>query len=255
MDKATVIGLPLALGSILSCLLLEGGQISSIMGGPAFVIVIFGSLGAVFVNIPFNMAIHALGEVKKCVLGTGVNYEELIDQVTMLAGVARKDGLLALEQQRENINDPLLKEAVKFAVDGLDPNLVSQILEARIDYKNHHNAISAKFWKQWGAFAPTVAIVGAVLGLIIVMQNLDKPELIGPGIAVAFIATVYGVTSSNVIFLPMGGKLEILYQEEALYFDMIRLGVKDIQQGTSPAIIKSRLYALLDQEAVEEDEA
>lgn len=254
MDKASVIGLPLGIISILLCLILEGGTIKSILGGPAFIIVICGSLGAVLVNIPFDTALKAMGEVKKVFLGSHMDFEGLVEQIVHLAGVARKDGLLALEKERENISDPLLREAVKFAVDGLDPNLVSQILESRIDHKAHENSVCVKFWKQWGAYAPTVAIVGAVLGLIIVMQNLDQPEKIGPGIAVAFIATVYGVTSSNVIFLPIGGKLDIIYAHEAIYYDMIRIGVKDIQMGTSPSIISSRLLALLDQEAKEEEE-
>lgn len=253
MEKATVIGLPLGLLSILSCLIFEGGDIKSIIGGPAFIIVIFGSLGAVMVSLPWENVVGGVKAVKKAILGVHMDFDGLISQIERLAGVARKDGLLALEKERESITDPLLKEAIKFAVDGLDPNLVSQILEARIDHKRHELMLQAKFWKGWGQFAPTVAIVGAVLGLIIVMQNLSNPDRIGPGIAVAFIATVYGVTSSNVIFLPLGGKLEVMSEHEGLYYDMIRLGVKDIQQGTSPAIIKSRLYALIDQEVVEEE--
>jgi len=255
MDKATIIGLPLAFASIIACLLLEGGTLRSVMGGPAFMIVIGGSFGACLVHIPFDQAMRALKEGMKTVLGSHMDFEALIAQILRLAGVARKDGLLALEKERENITDPLLKEAVKFAVDGLDPNLVGQILESRIDHKMHENAICAKFWTQWGAYAPTVAIVGAVLGLIIVMQNLDKPEMIGPGIAVAFIATVYGVTFSNVVFLPIGGKLQIIYEHEGLYYEMIKIGVRDIQMGTSPSIIASRLHAILDQEAKEEDDA
>jgi chemotaxis protein MotA len=183
-----------------------------------------------------------------------MDYEHLIKQITELAGTARKDGLLALEKERGNIEDPLLREAVKYAVDGLDPTLVSQILEARIDHKMHLKGLYSKFWTQMGAYAPTVAIVGAVLGLIIVMQNLDNPEMIGPGIAVAFIATVYGVTSSNVFFLPMGGKIGVLNEEQALYYEMIKVGVRDIQMGTSPSIISSRLLAMLDQDP-KEDEA
>ncbi|PIR23833.1 MAG: hypothetical protein COV44_00870 [Deltaproteobacteria bacterium CG11_big_fil_rev_8_21_14_0_20_45_16] len=253
MEKASIIGLPLALTSIVGCLMLEGGHLSSLVGGPAALIVLGGAFGATLVNIPFEESMRALKEAKKVFLGSHMDFEGLIEQIVRLAGIARKDGLLALEKERENITDPLLKEAMKFAVDGLDPNLVAQILDARVSHKIHLNANCAKFWKQMGAYAPTVAIVGAVLGLIHVMENLDNPDMIGPGIAVAFIATVYGVTVSNVIFLPMGGKLDIIYEHETIYFDMIMLGVRDIQMGTSPSIISSRLMALLDQEAKEED--
>lgn len=217
-------------------------------------IVLGGAMGACMVHFPFEIVMGALKAAVNCVLPKHLDYESLIKQITDLAGTARKDGLLALEKERENIQDPLLKEAVKYAVDGLDPNLVSQILEARIDHKMHLRGLYSKFWTQMGAYAPTVAIVGAVLGLIIVMQNLDNPDRIGPGIAVAFIATVYGVTSSNVVFLPMGGKLGVLNEEEALYYEMIKVGVKDIQMGTSPSIISSRLLAMLDQDP-KEDEA
>lgn len=253
MDKASIIGLPLGFGCIVACLILEGGEVRAILGGPAAMIVLGGSFAAILVNIPGNMIMPGLLEGKKVFLPPHMDFDGLISQIENLAGVARKDGLLALEKERENITDNLLKEAVKFAVDGLDPNIVAQILEARIDHKAHENSIKSKLWKQWGTFAPTVAIIGAVLGLIIVMNNLDNPEKIGPGIAIAFIATVYGISSSNLVFLPMAGKLELLHQHEDLYYQMIKIGVKDIQQGTSPAIIKSKLYALLDQEVVEEE--
>lgn len=253
MEKATIIGIPLALAAIIQCLLLEGGALPSIIGPPAFAIVIGGALGATMVEFPFEIVMRALKEVKKAFFGSHMDYDGLVDQILKLAATARKDGLLALEKERENITDPLLKEAIKFAVDGLDPNLVGQILEARIDARAHENTLVAKFWKQMGAYAPTVAIVGAVLGLIIVMQNLSNPEKIGPGIAVAFIATVYGVTFSNVFFLPIGGKLNTLFEHERIYYDMIRIGVRDIQMGTSPTIISSRLMALLDKEAKEEE--
>jgi len=254
MDKGSVIGIPLALASIIGCLLLEGGTVRSVLGGPALMIVIGGALGACMLEFPFHITIKALIQSKTIFLGAHRDYNSLIEQILKLAATARKDGLLALEKERETISDPLLKEAVKYAVDGLDPNLVQQILESRIDHRNHENVLCSKFWKQMGAYAPTVAIVGAVLGLIIVMQNLDKPEMIGPGIAVAFIATVYGVTFSNVFFLPMGGKLAMIAEHEGLYFELIKTGVRDIQMGTSPSIIQCRLAAILDEE-VKEDAA
>jgi len=252
MEKASVIGAPLAMGSIIACLILEGGTMRNVMGGPAAMIVLGGALGATMMHMPWEISLNGLKAAKKVFFPEHMDYESLVKQIIGLAGTARKDGLLALEKERENIQDPLLKEAVKYAVDGLDPNLVSQILEARIDHKMHLKGLESKFWTQMGAYAPTIAIVGAVLGLIIVMQNLDNPDMIGPGIAVAFIATVYGITSANVFFLPMGGKLGVLNEEEALYYDMIKVGVHDIQMGTSPSIISSRLMAMLDQDGTEE---
>lgn len=255
MEKASIIGLPLAFLSVAMCMILEGGSVLWLVGPPALMIVMGGAIGASMVHFPFPTVMRAWKEGKKCFLGAHMNYEDLIQQILKLAGIARKDGLLALEKEGQNIEDPLLREAVKFAVDGLDPNLVSQIVESRIDHKMHENTLCSKYWTQVGAYAPTVAIIGAVLGLIIVMRNLDNPEKIGPGIAVAFIATVYGVALSNIVFLPMGGKLGVLYEEEQIYYDMIREGVRDIQMGTSPSIISQRLYAMLDQDSKEEEQA
>lgn len=253
MEKGSIIGLPLSLAMILGGMLLEGGHLSSIMGGPAFMIVIGGAIGATLVDIPWNASMLALKQGKAVFLGTHFDYERLVEQITKLAAVARKDGLLALEKERNNIEEPLLREGVKFAVDGLEPNLVSQILESRVDHRAHENELAAKFYSQLGAYCPTVGILGAVLGLIHVMENLDNPDMIGPGIAIAFIATVYGVGFSNLVFMPMGNKLKAMAQEEGLFYEMIRIGIKDIQSGTSPGIIASHLYAIVDQDAPEEE--
>lgn len=255
MEKGSLIGLPLGVGAVLGGMVLEGGHLSSIIGMAAFVIVIGGAFGATLLDIPWEGTMLAIKRAKMAYLGSHHDYNELVSQVSRLASVARKDGLLALEKERENIEDPLLREAIKFAVDGLEPNLVSQILESRIDHRAHENETAAKFFTQLSAYCPTVGILGAVLGLIHVMENLSNPDAIGPGIATAFIATVYGVGFSNLIFMPMGNKLKAIAHHEGLYYEMIRVGVKDIQLGTSPSIIASHLLAIVDQEAKEEEAA
>lgn len=254
MEKGSIIGLPMGIGMVLGGMILEGGHLSSIIGLAAFVIVIGGALGATLLDIPWEGTMLALKRAKLAFFGAHHNYEALVEQVSNLASIARKDGLLALEKERENIQDPLLREAIKFAVDGLEPNLVSQILESRIDHRSHESETAAKFFTQLSAYCPTVGILGAVLGLIHVMENLSNPDAIGPGIAVAFIATVYGVGFSNLVFMPIGNKLKAIAHHEGLYYEMIRVGVKDIQLGTSPSIIASHLMAIVDEEA-KEDEA
>ncbi|MBN8554552.1 MAG: flagellar motor protein [Deltaproteobacteria bacterium] len=252
MELGSVIGLPLGIAFVLGGMILEGGHIQSILGLAAFIIVIGGALGAAMLETPFPNIIGAMKLGVMCFKGNHHHHEELVEQIVKLAGIARKDGLLALEKERENIHDPLLKDALKFAIDGLEPTLVSSILESRTAYRTHEAMASAKFWASFAGYCPTVGILGAVLGLIHVMENLDNPAAIGPGIATAFIATVYGVGFSNLLFMPMGNKLKALIAHDDQYYEMVIVGVRDIQQGTSPAVIASHLMAIVDQEAKEE---
>ncbi len=252
MELASVLGLPIALGAVLGGMILEGGHLHSIMGLAAFIIVIGGAFGAAMLETPIENVKHGLGMFVLTFKGIHHHPNELVEQVTKLAGIARKDGLLALEKERENIQDPLLKAALGFAIDGLEPNLVTAIIESRTGYRSHHGTASAKFWLTFANYCPTVGILGAVLGLIHVMNNLDNPAAIGPGIATAFIATVYGVGFSNLVFMPVGNKLKALIAHEEAYFEMIKVGVKGIQQGTSPSIIAQHLMAIVDQDYKEE---
>jgi chemotaxis protein MotA len=252
MELGSVIGLPLGVGMVLAGLFLEGGKIHSILGFSAFIIVIGGAAGASLLETPFESTIQGLKMLAVCFKGGHHHYDALVEQIVKLAGIARKDGLLALEKERESIEDPLLKEALKFAIDGLEPNLVSAILESRTGFRAHSAQAAAKFWSSFAGYCPTVGILGAVLGLIHVMEHLDNPAEIGPGIATAFIATVYGVGFSNLVFMPIGNKLKALAGHDDHYYEMVRVGVKDIQQGTSPSIIASHLMAIIDQEAKEE---
>lgn len=247
MEKGTLIGLPLGFGCVVGGGFLEGLHAENLIGPTAFLIVVGGAAGATLVEFTFEHTMKAMKLAKAAFLGSHHDFKGLVEQVVKLAGIARKDGLLALEKEREAIEDPLLKDALKFAIDGLEPNVVQAILESRINFRTHEGTQAAKFWGQVGAYCPTVGIVGAVLGLIHVMNSLSNPDAIGPGIAVAFIATVYGVSFSNLLFMPMGNKLKAIVAHEELYFEMIKVGVKSIQQGTSPAIIESQLYAIIDE--------
>jgi chemotaxis protein MotA len=249
MELASVIGIVMGPGMVLAGLFMEGGHMKSIMGMSAFIIVIGGAAGASMLETPFQNVKQAINMAIMGFKGGHHHPEELVEQVTKLAGIARKDGLLALEKERDNIKDPLLKEALRFAVDGLEPNLVSSILESRTSYRSHNALATAKFWASFAGYCPTVGILGAVLGLIHVMEHLDNPAEIGPGIATAFIATVYGVGFSNLIFMPLGNKLKALIAHDDSYYEMVKVGVKGIQQGTSPSIIASHLMAIVDKEA------
>ncbi len=251
MEKGTVIGLPFGFICVFVGGFLEGLHPKSVWGPIAFMIVGGGALGAALVEFSWETSMKAFKMLKLGFTGGHHDYKELVDQILKLAGIARKDGLLALEKERESIHDPLLKDALKFAIDGLEPHVVQSIIEARVNHRTHEGTQAAKFWGQVGAYCPTVGIVGAVMGLIVVMNNLSNPDKIGPGIAVAFIATIYGVSLSNLVFMPLGNKLKAMVAHEELYFEMIKVGVRSIQQGTSPAIIESLLYAIIDQQPEE----
>ncbi len=214
-------------------------------------IVAGGALGAAMLETPFQNVKAAISLLIYTFKGGGHHEEALVEQVTKLAGIARKDGLLALEKERDNIHDPLLRDALKFAIDGLEPSLVTAILDARTSYRSHERNQTAKFWASFAGYCPTVGILGAVLGLIHVMENLDNPAAIGPGIAVAFIATVYGVGLSNLVFMPVGNKLKAMIAHEDLYYEMVKTGVRGIQQGTAPTIIAAQLLAIVDKEPKE----
>lgn len=247
MEKGTIIGIPLGVAAVLVGAMLEGLHLHSIYGPTAFMIVVGGALGATMVEFQFEHTLQALKLVKKAFTGGHHDYKALVDQITKLAGIARKDGLLALEKEREGIEEPMLKDSLRFAIDGLEPNIIQGMIEARVAHRQHEGMIAAKFYGQLGAYCPTVGIMGAVLGLMHVMTLLDQPDKIGPGIAVAFIATIYGVGFSNLVFMPLGNKLKVMVEHEELYYEMIKVGIRNIQQGTSPAIIESQLYAIVDQ--------
>lgn len=248
MDFGLIGGIVVGFACILIGNILEGGTTKSIYGPVAFMIVVGGAFGATLVEFPMPYVKKAFSLLMTGIFPKHHHFDELIEQIVRLATIARKDGLLALEKERDSVTDPLLKEGLKGAIDGLEASIVSSMIDARASHRLHEANTAAKFWGQLGAYCPTVGIVGAVLGLIVVMNNLQNPEKIGPGIAVAFVATVYGVSFSNLVFMPFGNRLKTIIAHDELYFEVIKTGIRDMQQGTSPSIISQRLYAILDQE-------
>lgn len=252
MELGSIIGLPLGISMILLGMIIEGGHLSSIVGLPAFLIVVGGTVGATMLNTPFPTLKQALKTLIQCFFKKNKNCESLVKEIVRLSNISRKDGLLALEKERANISDPLFSEGLKFAIDGLEPNVVASILESRINFKMEENMRAANVWSHLSHYSPTVGILGAVLGLIHVMENLSNFEALGAGIATAFIATVYGVGFAYLVCMPIGNKLKALTLEESPYYEMIKVGIKEIQQGTSPRIISAHLMAIIDKESKEE---
>ncbi|MBX7098357.1 MAG: flagellar motor protein [Myxococcaceae bacterium] len=244
MDKLTFGGIALAIGSILGGQALEGGHAGSLVQLTAFMIVMGGTIGAVMIAYPQADFIRGLKLGKAAFKEEKADIGGLVKQLVDMAAVARRDGVLALESKLAGITDPFLKRAVGFVVDGVDAAVARSALEGQIEAEFEENTVGAKVFESAGGFSPTVGILGAVLGLIHVMENLSNPDAIGPGIAVAFVATVYGVGSSNLVFLPMANKIKRRLGVEKERKILIAEGVLSIQEGLNPRVLEEKLNAL-----------
>ncbi|HVU01492.1 MAG TPA: flagellar motor protein [Polyangiaceae bacterium] len=252
MEKGTVIGLAVAVGFILGGNAVEGGHLSSLSQPTAAMIVVGGTVGATMVAFPLEVFIKGCKAFKDVFLGahhgdTG----KLIEEITQYAFTARKDGILALEQVLPKVSDPFLKQALGMAVDGMDSKDMRENLELILARLEESGEKPAKVWEAAGGFSPTVGIIGAVMGLIHVMQNLSDVSKVGAGIAVAFVATIYGVALANLLFLPAATKLKGFHKEEMSRLELMMEGALAIQQGQNPNLIKDKLTGMGGSEAKE----
>lgn len=245
MDILTLIGLALGFGAILGGQVLEGGSMHSIMQVTAGLIVVGGTLGAVLVNYPMSTFLLSLKNAKLAIVSSADDPHQTIRLISDLAAAARKDGLLALEQSLKKVHDPFLRKGLQLVVDGTEPKLTREILEIEIGHTEEYNLASAKVFESAGGYAPTIGILGAVLGLIHVMENLADPEKLGAGIAVAFVATVYGVGTANLIYLPVAGKMKLKIREQVIMQEMIVEGLISLSEGENPRRIEEKLGGFL----------
>ncbi len=245
MDVLTLIGLLFGIGAILGGQYLEGGQASSLVNGPAAMIVLGGTIGAVMLQSPMPQFMRAIGMLRWSLVPPTQNVDELIEKIISWSSLARKEGLLGLESVSETETDPFARKALQLLVDGSEPEVMRNILEVEVDSREHYDLQAAKLYESMGGYSPTIGIIGAVMGLIQVMQNLSDPSRLGHGIAVAFVATIYGVGAANLVLIPVGNKLKTLVMDQSQVKYMVIEGVVSIAEGENPRNIESKLQGFL----------
>jgi chemotaxis protein MotA len=245
MDLGTVIGLLLAFAAILGGQQLEGGKIGSILQLTAALIVIGGTFGACMVQFPIAVFITSMKSVLTAFFAPKVNNKDVITEIVGYANKARRQGIISLESDVEAIKDPFLKKALNMAVDGIEPKALRETMEVEMTNMEEEGELPVKFWEAAGGYSPTIGIIGAVLGLIHVMENLTDPSKLGGGIAVAFVATVYGVSLANIVYLPLAGKLKLRHRTHMVAKEIILTGVIAILEGENPRLIEEKLKSYL----------
>ena len=245
MDIASVGGLVLALVGILAGMMIEGGNIGQITKPTAAMIVIGGTAGAVMLQFPLSIFIAACKALMKVFLHKPEDGEAILAQIVEFANKARKNGIVSLDADLPSVHDPFLKQALMLAVDGTEPSEVRKIMELELANKSEIEEKIPAVFEAAGGYSPTVGIIGAVLGLIQVMKNLDNIDEVGKGIATAFVATIYGVAVANLICLPAAGKLKFRHREEVMLKEMMLEGVCSILEGMNPRMIDTKLRTFL----------
>lgn len=247
MELTTVIGVAMGILAVFGGALIEGLHLGAILQGTAAIIVFGGTIGAALVSFPSQDVKRAVGMLSVIFSTVDTDVREVIDEIIKIASVARKEGVLAVEGMRDSIQNPLFKKTIKFVIDGFEPQTVKDIMQAEIDLVFEEEEAAGKVWEGTGGYAPTIGIIGAVLGLIHVMGNLSDPSKLGDGIAVAFVATVYGVGSANLIFIPFGTKLKRKAQMRCMSKEVVKLGVIGIQEGLNPHFLREKLEVYVEE--------
>lgn len=246
MDKISLLGLVLGLAAIVLGQYFEGGHLGSLVQPTAFFIVIGGTLGAVMLQSPFAVFMQGMRMGRWVFVPPDAAPQALIERVVVWSQIARKEGLLALENLIPALPDPFARKGLQLLVDGVEPERLRAVLDVEINTWESNLRQSARVWEGAGGYAPTIGIIGAVMGLIHVMENLSDPSKLGSGIAVAFVATIYGVGSANLIFLPIAKKLQAHVSRLVSIREMVVDGLVGIANGDNPRIIESRLQGYVD---------
>lgn len=245
MDFLSLIGVFLGVAAILGGQFLEGGHASSLINGPAMIIVAGGSLGAIMLQSPITTFMRAIRLTAWVFVPPRLMADEAIDKIITWSNIARKEGLLGLEAASDTEEDDFARKGLQLLVDGNEPEVMRNILEVEVDTREQHDLGAARLYESMGGYTPTVGIIGAVLGLIQVMENLSDPSKLGHGIAVAFVATIYGVALANLLLIPIANKLKSLVLAQSQFRYMMIEGIVSIAEGDNPRNIESKLQGFL----------
>lgn len=249
MDLMTVIGLVLAFAALIVGSILKGAGLKGLLGGAAFTIVLVGTAAAIMVQTPAPVLKRAMKIGKWLFKPPPSDIPGLIEKIVEWSRIARKDGLMGLESQVDTETDEFIKKGLQLLVDGGEPENIRGILETELEASEEFDLAAAKVFEGMGIYAPTLGIVGAVLGLMAVMGNLADPSKLGTGIAAAFTATIYGIASANLFFLPFASKLKFYVKEQAKVRTVFIEGLSSIAQGENPRHIETRLKGYIVGEA------
>lgn len=245
MDITVIVGIVVAWTCVILCLILEGNKLSAFISLSSFLLVIGGSFGATIIAFKateLNLVIESLKDVLK---PHHYDFTEKIAELKGLATQARRGGVLSLEDNIAKQDDEFIKTGIQLVIDGADSELIQKVLETRSVLRESRRKIGEKFFDAMGGYAPTLGIIGTVLGLVKTLGNLSEPEKLGEGIAAAFVATLYGIASANLIFLPLAAKIKANTKKESLYYEMIQEGILSVHAGENPIMLEEKLKAFV----------
>jgi len=248
LDKSSIGGITLAIGGITLGLMLEGGRVAQILQPTAAIIVFGGTIGAVMLQFPMPVIVQAGKQLRTVFQERSTNSLQTVQQLVSYAHQARRAGIVSLDDELESIGDLFLKRSLTLAVDGTEPEELRKMMESDLSARAEQEELVSQVFESAGGFAPTIGIIGAVLGLIQVMQHLASMEEVGRGIAVAFVATIYGVGAANLLFLPCAGKLKIRLRQQQILREMTLEGVVSILEGMNPHVLEGKLLGYLQEQ-------
>ncbi|MEA3486392.1 MAG: MotA/TolQ/ExbB proton channel family protein [Thermodesulfobacteriota bacterium] len=244
MDISTILGLIIGFGLVISAIAMGGGA-SWFLNGPSAMIVLGGTFGAVLINYPISDLLGVTKVAKNVFFRKGLKTEKMIETLLDMSKIARRDGILALENKMEDIKDPFFAKGMKLMIDGVEPGILSRILNTELEYISERHRLGAEIFTTMGNFAPAMGMVGTLIGLIKMLVEMEDPSAIGPAMAIALVTTFYGVLLANLVFLPAAGKLKTQSNSELMQRQLMISGILSIQSGDNPRVLEDKLHSFI----------